>query len=70
VVHYPAVIGLRLFFLLANQMEGLKPAYASERQNSQREKSQFDRTVGLGDSDMQCLTVAGQMSGNFVIKMD
>lgn len=51
-------------------MEGLKPAYASETQNSQREKSQFGRTDGLGDSDMQCLTVAGKKSGNFVMKMD
>lgn len=70
VLRYPAVIRLRLFFLLTNQMEGLKPAYASETQNSQREKSQFDRTDGLGDSDMQCLTVAGKKSGNFVMKMD
>lgn len=51
-------------------MEGLKPAYASETQKSQREKSQFDRTDGLGDGDMQCLTVAGQKNGNFVMKMD
>lgn len=51
-------------------MEGLKPVYTSETQNSQREKSQFDRTDGLGDGDMQCLTVAGQKSGNFVMKMD
>lgn len=51
-------------------MEGLKPAYASETHKSQREKSQFDRTDGLGDGDMQCLTVAGQKSGNFVMKMD
>ena len=51
-------------------MEGLKPAYASKTQNSQREKSQFDRTDGLGDGDMQCLTVAGKKSGNFVMKMD
>lgn len=51
-------------------MEGLKPAYASETQNSQREKSQFGRTDGLGDGDVQCLTVAGHESGNFVMKMD
>lgn len=51
-------------------MEGLKSAYASETQSSQREKSQFDRTDGLGDGDMQCLNVAGKKSGNFVMKMD
>lgn len=34
-------------------MEGLKPAYTSETRNSQGEIRQFDRTDGLGDSDMQ-----------------
>lgn len=69
-LHYPAVIRLRLFFLLTNQVEGLKPAYASKTQNRQREKSQFDRTDGLGDGDMRCLTLAGKRSGNFVLKID
>lgn len=51
-------------------MEGLKPAYASETRNSQREKRQFDRTDGLGDSDMQCPTMAGKKSGKSVMKVD
>lgn len=69
-LHYPAVDRLRLAFLLTNQMEGLKPADGSETQNSQREKSQFDGTDGLGDGDMQCLIMAGKKSGNFVMKID
>lgn len=51
-------------------MEGLKPAYSREMQNSQREKSQFDGTDGLGDCDMQSLTTAGKESTNFIRKMD
>lgn len=58
------------FFLLTDQMEGLKPAYTGETQNSQREKSQFDRTDGLGGCDKQRLTVAGKKRGNIVMKMD
>lgn len=61
-MHYPVVVRLRLFFLLTNRMEGLKPAYTSETRNSQRERRQFDRTDGLGDSGMQCLTMAGKKS--------
>lgn len=51
-------------------MEGLKPAYTRETQNSQREKSQFDRTDGLGGCDKQGLTMAGKKRSNFVMKMD
>lgn len=51
-------------------MEGLKPAYTRETQNSQREKSQFDRTDGLGGCDKQGLTMAGKKRSNFIMKMD
>lgn len=51
-------------------MEGLKPAYSRETQNSQREKSQFDGTDGLGHCDMQRLTTAGKESSDFIRKMD
>lgn len=51
-------------------MEGLKLAYTSETRNSQRKRRQFDRTDGLGDSDMQCLSMAGKKSGKSVRKVD
>lgn len=61
-IHYPVVIRLRLFFLLTNRLEVLNPVYISETRNSQRERRQFDRTDGVGDSDRQCLTLAGKKS--------
>lgn len=52
-IHYPVVIRLRLGVFTPNRLEGLKPAYTSETQNSQRERGHFDRTL-MGCETVTC----------------